>query len=74
MRGSAQSFLKKLSQILQPLFPGSRHVFELSLGHLSDREIWHFAKENFSIITKDKDFYYLSGTLGHPPGIAGYHE
>ncbi|MEJ7740534.1 MAG: DUF5615 family PIN-like protein [Chitinophagaceae bacterium] len=60
----------KLSQIIQPLFPGSKHVFELNLADFPDREIWQYAKENnFSIVTKDRDFYYLSGTLGHPPKI-----
>jgi len=60
----------KLPGIVQAFFPESKHVFELDLAKLSDMEIWQFAKaNNFSIVTKDKDFYYLVNALGHPPKI-----
>ena len=37
---------------------------------MPDRDIWQFAMENgFAIVTKDKDFYYLSATLGSPPKV-----
>jgi predicted nuclease of predicted toxin-antitoxin system len=53
----------KLSQVIQSLFPGSKHVFELNLDDLPDIEIWQYAKaNNFSIVTKDRDFYYLAST------------
>lgn len=56
---------------MQPLFPGSKHVFELNLN-LPDREIWQYAKaNNFSIVTKDRDFYYLASTLGRLQKLYG---
>lgn len=60
----------KLPQLLQAHFPHSKHVFDLNISHFSDHEIWEFAaKNNFSILSKDKDFYYLSNTFGSPPKV-----
>lgn len=60
----------RIADILQADFPGSMHVFQLKMEHLSDPEIWQFAKNNnFLIVTKDKDFYYLATTFGYPPKI-----
>ena len=60
----------KLTAALQPYFPDSKHVIDLGISHFDDKKIWDFAKENqYSIITKDKDFYYLATTIGHPPKI-----
>jgi len=51
-------------------FPGSRHVYSLSLAHLSDIEIWKYAgANNYAIITKDRDFYHFAMAKGHPPKI-----
>jgi predicted nuclease of predicted toxin-antitoxin system len=59
-----------LPELLQPEFPGSVHVSALSIDHLSDRQIWQYALEHqFTIVTKDKDFYHLANTLGNPPKL-----
>ena len=51
-------------------FPGSVHVFNLGIDRYPDFAIWDYARLNgFTIITKDKDFYYLSVTKGHPPKV-----
>lgn len=49
---------------MQGYFPGSKHVADLYLECLQDREIWEFARANdFLIVTKDKDFYYLADVI-----------
>jgi predicted nuclease of predicted toxin-antitoxin system len=59
-----------LPELLQPEFPGSAHVSALRIDHFSDRQIWQYALENqFTIVTKDKDFYHLANTLGNPPKL-----
>jgi len=51
-------------------FPGSTHVLRLGFGQTSDAEIYRFAGENdFTIVTKDDDFEYLSQQLGAPPKV-----
>ncbi len=60
----------KLPEILQAAFPLSKHVADEHIDHLPDLEIWQFAiQNNYTIVTKDKDFYYLSNTFGSPPKI-----
>lgn len=55
---------------LQDDFPGTSHVFLLGIAEQTDRAIWDFASENqFTILTKDKDFYHLANTLGPPPKV-----
>ncbi len=55
---------------MEPDFPASAHVYYLQMNNLPDRAIWQCARDNnFSIVTKDKDFYHLADTLGHPPKI-----
>lgn len=51
-------------------FPGSMHVLNLNLEFKSDRQIFDFAgKNDFTIVTKDKDFYHLVNTIGPPPKV-----
>lgn len=60
----------KLPKAVEDLFPGSAHVFELRLERATDRHIFQFARENdFTIVTKDKDFYHLQNILGAPPKL-----
>ncbi len=60
----------RLPQLLEHLFPDSKHVVDVNIAHLPDREIWDYATAHeFVIVTKDKDFYYLSTTLGSPPKV-----
>lgn len=51
-------------------FPDSKHISELAIERSTDRQLFDFAgKNNFTIVTKDKDFYHLLNTLGPPPKI-----
>lgn len=60
----------KLPQLLDDIFPGSFHVIDIGMQNLSDTEIWNYAKKkNLTIVTKDRDFYYLSSTFGSPPKV-----
>ncbi len=60
----------KIAYVMQEFFPGSMHVYSLNIAHLSDNEIWEYARSNgFTIVTKDKDFYHLSLAKGYPPKI-----
>lgn len=59
-----------LPEAAQLHFPGSAHVASLNLTHLSDHEIWKYARENeFTIVTKDRDFYHLATGAGSPPKV-----
>lgn len=60
----------KLPKSLKDFFPGSFHVFEIGMQNMPDIEIWNYAKEkNLTIVTKDRDFYYLSSIYGSPPKV-----
>jgi predicted nuclease of predicted toxin-antitoxin system len=51
-------------------FPESMHVVEIGLVSLSDLRIWEFAKKNdFIIVTKDRDFREFSLDMGAPPKL-----
>ncbi len=51
-------------------FPGSTHVYTVGLAQLRDNDIWQYALiNNFTICTKDKDFYHLANARGHPPKV-----
>jgi predicted nuclease of predicted toxin-antitoxin system len=59
-----------MADVMREYFPGSKHVFNLKIAHSSDNEIWEYArKKDFTIVTKDKDFYYLATTKGYPPKV-----
>jgi predicted nuclease of predicted toxin-antitoxin system len=50
------------------LYPGSAHVKNLALNNTDDGIIWEYAKKhNFTIVSKDSDFYQRSLLYGHPP-------
>jgi predicted nuclease of predicted toxin-antitoxin system len=60
----------KLPEIVEDYFPHSAHVVNLHLEKLSDKEIFKFAGDHqFTIVTKDKDFYHLLNTFGSPPKV-----
>ena len=62
----------KLASAIQPYFPDSKYLADLKISHFADKEIWDFAKENqYSIIIRDKDFYYLATTIGHLQKLYG---
>lgn len=50
---------------LASLFPGLKHVREISLKQSADAEIWNWAKVfGHTIVTTNFDFVLLSKTLG----------
>ncbi|MEO8446636.1 MAG: DUF5615 family PIN-like protein [bacterium] len=58
----------KLPKLLADVFPDSIHVVEIGMRNFEDIEIWKYAKEkNLTIVSKDKDFYYLNSAFGSPP-------
>jgi len=60
----------KLVQLLHDHFPGSVHVIDAGMRDKDDIEILEYAKkENLTIVTKDKDFYFLNSTYGSPPKL-----
>ena len=59
-----------LAEQLTDLFPGSVHVTSVGLGSMPDAVIWEYAGANqFTLLTKDRDFVNLSLTLGAPPKV-----
>ena len=59
-----------LAEHLADLFPGSVHATAVGLGSTSDAVIWEYAGANqYTLLTKDKDFVNLSLTLGSPPKV-----
>jgi predicted nuclease of predicted toxin-antitoxin system len=60
----------KLNARLEDLFPGSANVLDLDLFAREDKEIWEYARlHNYSIISKDFDFYQRAFEFGHPPKV-----
>ena len=60
----------KLPELLSDVFPDSVHVTEIGMQNSQDIDIWKYAKEkNLTIVTKDKDFYYLNSAFGSPPKL-----
>ena len=65
-----ENLAPRLAEQLADLFPGSVHVTSVGLGNMSDAVIWEYAGANqFTLLTKDKDFVNLSLTLGSPPKV-----
>lgn len=55
---------------ISDLFPDSGHVFEFGLGP-DDEAIWSFARDrDFTLLSKDSDFYHFSIMRGAPPKVA----
>jgi predicted nuclease of predicted toxin-antitoxin system len=65
-----ENLAPRLVALLADLFPGSLHVSSIDLGSTSDAVIWDYAKANqFTFVTKDKDFASLSMVRGSPPKV-----
>ncbi len=65
-----ENLAPELAVILADLFPGSVHVNAIGLGSTADTLIWDYAGANqFTFLTKDKDFVNLSLALGSPPKV-----
>ena len=59
----------RLASLIEDLFPGSAHVSGFGLGP-DDSAIWDFAAQrDFTILSKDSDFYRMSVVLGAPPKV-----
>ena len=51
-------------------FPACAHVSLIGLEGHPDSEIWDYARENeFTIVSKDSDFYHRSVLIGLPPQL-----
>jgi len=60
----------RLARRLEELYPGSLHVRDVGLGAADDQAVWTYAMAaGFVIVSKDSDFYELSGRLGSPPRV-----
>ncbi|PZV13033.1 MAG: hypothetical protein DCF22_11280 [Leptolyngbya sp.] len=60
----------KLPQSFSLQFPSSMHVRECGLKGFSDEAIWEYARDHdFTIVSKDSDFYQRSVFYGHPPKL-----
>ena len=65
-----QNISFRVLNLINALYPESKHVKDFGLQHSSDRQIWNFAKGNgFHIVTYDADFYDLVTLYGHPPKV-----
>ena len=65
-----ENLSKRLVPFLQADYPQTSQVTLLGLEQASDREIWHYAKENdYVIVTKDSDYQDLSELYGKPPQV-----
>ena len=60
----------KLPHLIAAQFPGSLHIRDCGLKGATDKAIWEFARaNNFTIVSKDSDFYQRSLFYGSPPKI-----
>jgi predicted nuclease of predicted toxin-antitoxin system len=60
----------KLPGLLASQFPGSAHVRDCGLKGQSDQAVWEYAlAHQFTLISKDGDFYQRSLLLGAPPKL-----
>ncbi|MEO7298359.1 MAG: DUF5615 family PIN-like protein [Verrucomicrobiota bacterium] len=58
----------KLPKLLATVFPGSKHVRDCGLKGVADDEVWEYARANdFTVVSKDSDFYQRSLLYGSPP-------
>jgi len=65
-----QHLSPRLVENLSDLFPGSEHVFRVSLDRAVDTEVWDYARQlGFTIVTKDADYSELSEVRGFPPKV-----
>jgi predicted nuclease of predicted toxin-antitoxin system len=58
----------KLPRLLATQFPGSLHLRDCGLKGATDEAIWEYAgTNNFTLVSKDSDFYHRSLFYGSPP-------
>ena len=60
----------KLPHLIAAQFPNSLHIRDCGLKGATDEVIWEFAHaNNFTIVSKDSDFYQRSLFYGSPPKL-----
>ncbi len=60
----------RIVQRLADLFPGSTHIKSAGLKEADDSTVWDWAKRHqFTIVSKDTDFYQRAILFGHPPKV-----
>ena len=60
----------KLPALIATQFSGSLHIRDCGLKGATDETIWEFARANdFTIVSKDSDFYQRSLFYGSPPKL-----
>jgi len=60
----------KLPHLLSVSFLGSVHVRNCGLKGFADETIWKYARDHdYTIASKDSDFYQRSVLYGHPPKL-----
>jgi predicted nuclease of predicted toxin-antitoxin system len=60
----------KLTILLECHFPGSAHVRDCGLKGRPDEAVWEYARDqNFTLVSKDSDFFHRSLLLGPPPKL-----
>ncbi len=65
-----ENLSRRLLRRLDDVFPGSRHVTDLGLGHSDDDAIWKRAvADGFVILSKDDDFRQRCLLRGAPPKV-----
>jgi predicted nuclease of predicted toxin-antitoxin system len=65
-----ENLAPRIASDVVDLFPGSVHVGSVEMGGAADAVIWKYAKTNdFTLLTKDKDFASLGIAWGAPPKV-----
>jgi predicted nuclease of predicted toxin-antitoxin system len=65
-----QNLSFRLVSILADVFPGAKHVRDLTLTQSNDQEIWNVAKKNgFIVVSQDADFAEMAALHGPPPKV-----
>lgn len=65
-----QSFSHSLPVELQEFFPNSAHVHSLGFAHVSDDELWWYAKRHeFCLVSQEVDFAERSALYNAPPKV-----
>jgi predicted nuclease of predicted toxin-antitoxin system len=65
-----ENLSRKLTTRLADLYPGSRHLADVSMLEAPDAAVWAFAKAaGFVIVTADSDFFEIATALGPPPQV-----
>ena len=65
-----ENLLPKLPRLLATEFPHSLHGRDIGIKGFPDEMIWEYAKNNdFTVISKDSDFYQRALLYGYPPKL-----